>query len=164
VAEERCARALHAATASLASELTARLDRSHTYRVTLFRATGHPALQAGNDLAVAARWEAALEQYGKAVTASGEQLDGKEPRAHAHYASSLALSELGRYTEALAALKQAQLLRPDPRYLPPLQQLQLSAQPTFAQEPPAQPRRAKASKKGRKKKVIQGLRRTVIYR
>jgi hypothetical protein len=165
VAEERCARALRAATASLASELTARLDRSHTYRVTLFRAAGHPALQAGNDLALAAKWEAALEQYGQAVTDSGELLDGKEPRAHAHYARSLALSELGRYTKALAALKQAQLLRPDPRYLRPLQRLQLSTLPAFAQGPPAQPRRTKATKKsGKQRKVIQGLRRTVIYR
>lgn len=164
VTEERCARALRAATASLASELTARLDRSHTYRVTLFRAAGHPALKAGNDLAVAARWAAALEQYGRVVTDSGEQLDGKEPRAHAQYARSLALSELGRYTEALAALKAAQLLRPDPRYLPPLQRLQLSTLPAFAQGPPAQPRRTKAAKKSGKRKVIQGLRRTVIYR
>jgi tetratricopeptide (TPR) repeat protein len=167
--DEKCPRALRAAVSKLVSELVARLDLRFSSRVVLFKDPTLPALEHGNAHAERGQWEKALEKYLHAVEAAKTRPEAEESLAHAIYSVSVALANLGRYEEALASLRKALKTRLDPRYVPLIEHYRLVKGETWAKPPPARPRRAKAGKartgKGkRRRKVIHGMKRRVIWK
>jgi hypothetical protein len=166
--DEKCPRALRAAVSKLVGELVARLDLRFSRRVVLFKDSSLPTLEHGNAHAERGRWEEALEQYLHAVEAAKPRPEAKESLAHAIYSASVALANLGRYEEALASLRQALKTRLDPRYVPLIEHYRLVKGEAWAKPPPARPRRAKTIKvrksRGKRRKVIHGMKRRVIWK
>lgn len=165
--DERCPRALRSAISRLVSELVARLDLRFSSRVVLFKDPTLPALEHGNAHAERGQWEKALEQYLRAVEVAKTRAKAEESLAHAVYSASVALANLGRYEEALASLRQALKTRLDPRYVPLIEHYKLVKGEAWAKPSPARPRRAKTIKvrKGkRRRKVIHGMKRRVIWK
>ena len=144
-----CSASIKGAVARLVQNTVAMLSNRFTRRVTLYKDPGLPRLEAGNEHARSGAWASALELYEAAARAAQQRKLPAVTQGHLQYSRGLALSGLGRYPEALAALRQARKTNPDDGYLLEMERLIVVETEGWNAPPPVEKKAAARGKRRR---------------
>lgn len=145
-----CAASVQGAIKELVKDSIALLKNHFSRRVTLYKDSGLTQLEQGNAHARNGAWDAALKQYDAAATAAGARDLRGATLGHLHYSRGLALAGMGRYPDALAALREARKINRDAEpYLMELERLMVVESEGWKMPPPVEKRSAVKGKRRR---------------
>ncbi len=145
-----CKASVQGAVKRLVKNGVAMLKNHFTRRVTLYKDAVLAELEQGNGHARNGAWGAAFKKYTAALKAAGARELPAATLGHVHYSRGLALAGLGRYREALAALREARKInRDDGAYLVEMERLIVVDSEGWKAPPPVEKRSAVKGKRRR---------------